>query len=200
MPALCVPGVGGFSPVIQQIKNNFAQQIGFRLVLGPFRVDATAAMSDALRTYVLEQWHKVQQTTTQPFDFTFQMGDDFVYDTLPACRAIKSFVRQHPVYEMEFLHAIQAAFYIKNSNVTREDVLIELAEKHQANTNLFIQGLHCNATITALHEDFGYDVQLGIQGYPALIGIHNGQATMLANGFLPYTSLELTVKQWSAAN
>lgn len=190
----------GFSSVIQQIKKHFAEQVEFRLVLAPLRVDTTEVMDDALRNYVLQQWHKVQQTTVQSFDFSFEMGDSFVYDTKPACRAIKSLCRQQPAHELSFLSAIQAAFYTKNSNITRENVLVELARCYKVDTALFVEDLYSSEIDKFLDEDFSYCQQLGVQGYPTLIGIQNGKLTMLVYGFLPYTSLESKVRKWVESN
>lgn len=186
----------GFSPVIQKLKDQFVERVGFRLVLTPFRVDTTKAMDDALRNYVLKQWHKVQQTTSQPFDFTFAVEHDFVYNTKPACRAVKSFSRQQPTKEFNYLSDLQAAFYINNLNITRQEILIEVAEAHNINIELFIKDLHTGKTNQLLDEDFNYCLELGVQSYPTLIGIKRNSISVLAHGFQPYENLELKAKEW----
>ena len=190
----------GFSPVIQQIKNNFSKQVEFRLVLGPFRVDSTEVMDESLRDYVLRQCYKVHETTAQSFDYTFQMGGDFVYNTKHACLAIKSLCRQQPWSGLNILDTIQAAFYTKNLNVTHEDVLIGLAEIYKVNTELFIEDLHSSETGKLLDDDFSYCQRLGVLSYPTLIGIKVSKILMLACGFMPYTNIESKVKNWIGIN
>ena len=186
----------GFSPVIQRLKDQFAERVGFRLALTPFRVDTTAVMDDTLRNYVLKQWHKVQQTTSQPFDFTFTTEHDFVYNTRLACRAVKAFSRQQPAQEFDYLSDLQAAFYTNNLNITRQDILIGVAEAHNINIELFIKDLHASKTNQLLDEDFNYCLELGVQSYPTLIGVKRNSISVLAYGFQPYENLELKVKGW----
>jgi len=190
----------GFSPVIQQIKDKFSAQCEFRLALAPFRVNTTEVMDAALRNYVLAQWHTVEQTTTQPFDFSFDVGTDFVYDTMPACRAIKALACQQAAYELNFLSAIQAAFYTQNLNVTSEQALTELAETYKVDVDLFIEDFHTNEINNLLDRDFSICQQLGVNSYPMLMGIKEDEELILANGFLPYLELEKKVQLWVHRN
>ncbi len=190
----------GFSPVIQHIKNNFNEQVDFRLVLAPFRVDTTEAMDEALRDYVLVQWRKVHETTAQSFNFTFQMEDDFVYNTKLACLAIKSLCRLQPGSEVKILDTIQTAFYTKNLNVTHEDDLVQFAENYKVNTDLFVEYLHSNETEKLLDDDFSYCQRLGVLSFPTLTGIKKGTISMLAYGYMPYNNLESNVKNWIGIN
>jgi len=190
----------GFSPVIQQIKDKFIAQFEFRLVLAPFRVNTVEVMDVALRNYVLAQWHKVELATTQPFDFTFDVGTEFVYDTMPACRAIKALASQQAKHELNFLSAIQAAFYTQNLNVTSEQVLTELAATFKVDVELFIEDFHANEINNLLDRDFSICQQLGVNSYPMLMGIKEDEVSILANGFSPYRELEKKVQLWVRRN
>ena len=189
----------GFSPVLQQINQDFAKQLNVRLVLAPFRIDTTAPMDNDLRDYVLQQWHNVHHTTGQKFDFSFEMNPEFIYDTKPACRAIKAFSKQQSEQELEFMHTIQAAFYTNNLDITNEDVLVDLLTNYEIDTGLFIKDLHAKKINSLLEEDFNYCQQLGVQGYPTLIGIKDNSITVMAYGYAPYTELKPKIENWIEA-
>ena len=190
----------GFFSCYQANKKNFCKQVDFRLVLSPFRVDSTEMMDETLRDYVLQQWHKVHETTAQPFDFTFQMEGDFVYNTKLTCLAIKSLCRQQPWSGLNILDTIQAAFYTKNLDVTHKDILVRLAEIYKVDTELFIEDLNSNDTAKLLDDDFSYCQRLGVLSFPTLVGIKEGAISMLACGFMPYTNIESKVKNWIGIN
>ena len=118
----------GFSPVIQRLRESFPEN-DIRFVLTPFRIDTAEPMDDVLRNYVLGQWEKVYQTTGQVFDFRFAMPANFIYNTRLACLAIKAFSKQLPQQEVKYLNALQYAFYAENKDLTKEAVLIDIANK-----------------------------------------------------------------------
>lgn len=190
----------GFSPVIEQVQKTFAQEIDFRLVLVPFRIDTVEPMNEKLRNYVLEQWHKVHETTAQLFEFTFKMPKDFVYNTMPACLAIKAFAIQQPKNELKYLSTIHEAFYTKNIDVTNEKFLINLAKNYEIEIDSFAVDINSTNIRTLLQKDFDYCQQLGVNAYPTLIGIHNGKNTLLSHGFSPLEDLQIKIKNWKNAD
>ncbi|MGI9227647.1 MAG: DsbA family protein, partial [Gammaproteobacteria bacterium] len=172
------------------------KQLSVRLVLAPFRIDSSAPMTQSLREYVLQQWHNVHHTTGQAFNFSFEMGPDFIYDTKLACRAIKAFSKQQSEQELEFMHAIQVAFYCSNLDITNEKVLVELLANYEIDTSLFIKDLYAKEISRSLEEDFNYCQQLEVQGYPTLVGIKEKSIIVLAYGYAPYAELKSKIESW----
>ncbi len=186
----------GFSPVVEQLKNTFSKQVSVRLVLAPFRVDTVEPMDEKLREYVLQQWRNVNKTTGQTFDFTFDMGQDFVYDTKPACHAIKAFHKQLPTQELEYMHTMQVAFYTENLNITHADVLTDLAKSFPVDINNFKKDLYAKEVNDFLEQDFKLCEQLKIHSYPMLVGINKDLVKVLAHGYTPFTSLKSKIENW----
>ena len=179
----------GFSPVVQKLKKEYGAN-KIRLVLTPFRVDTTEPMDDALRNYVLGQWHKVHQTTGQAFDFRFAMPKDFIYNTTLVCLSIKAFCNQLIEQELDYMHDLQHLYYTKNQDLTNEDILIEIAEKFGLNTSQFKQDLHSELTKEELEKDFSMCQQLNVRSYPTLMLEQNDEYSVLANGYLSFTELQ----------
>lgn len=185
----------GFSPVIEEIQRNFSSQFDLRIVLTPFRIENNQAMDAKLRSYILAQWHKVHATTGQTFDFNFAVANDFIYNTLLACKAIKAFARQSPNEEALFLGAMQKAFYTQNIDITDEKNLVTIASNYKINLHRFKKDLHINQIEDTLLEDFNICQQLGINSYPTLLMQKQAEITILAKGYRPYTELEKELRK-----
>lgn len=183
----------GFSPVMQQLKASFPAN-DIRMVLTPFRIDTTQPMDDTLRNYVLGQWQNVHKTTGQPFDFGFAMPTDFIYNTRLVCLSIKAFSKQLPEQELDYLHALQHAFYTENKDLTNEDILIEIANNFVIDTTLFADDISSKEVSDQLESDFKLCQQLAIQSYPTLMTESDGSYAVLANGYTPYDELVVRVE------
>ncbi len=175
----------GFSPVIQQLEASYGMD-KIRLVLTPFRVDTTEPMDDALRNYVLGQWHKVHQATGQAFDFRFAMPDDFIYNTTLVCLSIKAFCKQLPAQELEYMRVLQQAYYTENQNLTSKAVLLQIVQGFDLDIKSFKQDLFGQQVKLELNEDFSLCQQLAVQSYPTLMLHQQDDYHLIANGYLPF--------------
>ena len=143
-------------------------------------------MDEALRSYVLGQWQKVHQTTQQPFDFRFAMPEDFIYNTRLACMAIKAFAKQLPDQELEYVHALQHAYYTENVDPTKQEVLLGIAASFALDIELFASDLSDNNIASGLEQDFLFCQKLAVQSYPTLLIEKQGNYNVLANGYAEY--------------
>ena len=179
----------GFSPCIETIKQEFNGE-PIRLVLTPFRVDITEPMDKKLRNYVLGQWQKVHATTSQPFDFNFNVPDNFIYNTTIVAKAIKAFKNQLPEKELDFMKTLQFAFYAKNQNITDQNILLELTKKFALDADQFLQNIQSTSTADELQQDFDLCKQLSIQSYPTFMYLKKEEYILLSSGYLPYAELK----------
>ncbi len=178
----------GFSPVIQQLKESFPSN-EIRLVLTPFRIDTTQPMDEALRKYVLGQWQNVHKTTGQPFDFRFSVPADFIYNTRLVCLSIKAFCKQLPWLKLEYLHALQHAFYTENKDLTNQEILTEIASNFAIEVTLFTDDCNSKEVADELESDFILCQQLAVQSYPTLMIEKDDGYSMLASGYTSYEEL-----------
>jgi len=77
----------GFSPVMEAIEKKYQDHVNIQLLVGGLRPGNTERFDEHRKEYILGHWRAVHQRTGQPFNFDFQMGPDFTYDTEPASRA-----------------------------------------------------------------------------------------------------------------
>lgn len=182
----------GFSPCIENLQQDYSDE-AIRLVLTPFRVDTTEPMDEQLRNYVLGQWRKVHSATSQPFDFNFSVPENFIYNTTLVAKAIKVFKRLLPENELDFVKALQFAFYAQNQNITDESVLIELVNNFELDAEQFKKMLHSQNIDDELQQDFDLCQQLNIQSYPTLLYAKRNDYSLLSHGYLPYGELKQKV-------
>lgn len=178
----------GFSSNIEKLKQTFPES-NIQIVLTPFRIDTNQPMDKALRDYVMGQWRNVHKTTGQSFNFNFLMPEEFIYNTTLACLSIKAFCNQLPSQEIEYLHAIQHAFYAENKDLTDINVLASIAEKFSIEEQSFVEDLRCNVMLQQLERDFDFCEQLEVQSYPTLMTKDDSSYTKLASGYASFEDL-----------
>ena len=183
----------GISPVMQQLKSEYGVD-KIRLVLTPFRVNTTEPMNEELRNYVLCQWHKVHQTTGQPFDFRFAMPKSFIYNTTLVCLSIKAFCKQFSGLELDYMHDLQHVYYTENQDLTSEEVLLKTAGKFELDIEQFKHDLYSRLVRDELDKDFSLCQQLDVRSYPTLMLQKNGEYKELLSGYLSYAELEQRIQ------
>ncbi len=173
----------GFSPVLDELISRYQERISFQLMVGGLRPGNTERFDDSRRGYILQHWHAVQERTGQPFNFNFQMGATFTYDTEPASRAIVVVRKLVPGQEWAFLKEIQTAFYVRNADVTKIEVLEGLVVKLGMDGTSFCQTYQDSRTKQAVWEEFDQAREMGVSGFPALLSRQGESVSTLMYGY-----------------
>lgn len=186
----------GFSPVIEEIVRRYQDQVTIQFLLGGLRPGNIERFDEQKRAYSLNHWQAVHERTGQPFNFAFQMGPSFTYDTEPSSRAMVVVRQLAPDKELAFLKAVQEAFYVKNEDVIREETLADLASAKSIDRAKFLECFQDPTIKQAVWEEFDQARQLGVNGFPTLLG-RNGQAIItFAHGYLPTDALVPLIDPW----
>lgn len=186
----------GFSPVLEEIRRLYQERVTFQLMLGGLRPGNTERFDESRRAYILQHWHAVHERTGQPFNFDFQMGPTFTYDTEPASRATLVTRQLMPGKEWDFLKGIQEAFYVRNADVTKPEVLEELAVAIGMEASKFGQAFQDSHTKELLWEEFDQSRQLGVSGFPTLLGREGQSVSVLMHGYLDLRALATAIEQF----
>ncbi len=173
----------GFSPVLKELMRQYQGQISFQLMVGGLRPGNTERFDNSRRGSILQHWHAVQERTGQPFNFEFQMGPTFTYDTEPASRAIVVVRQLVPGKEWTFLKDIQVAFYVNNADVTKMEILEGLAVKSGVDGSLFRQAFQDSQMKEAVWTEFDQAREMGVSGFPALLAKQGQSVSMLMYGY-----------------
>ena len=186
----------GFSPVLEDISRRFENQVPFQLILGGLRPGNTEQFDESRRAYILKHWHAVHERTGQPFNFDFEMGPTFTYDTEPASRATMIIRQLAAGQEWVFLKSVQEAFYVKNVDVTNAEVLEGLAVNLGTDASQFRHAFQDPQTRQLVWEDFDLSRKLGVSGFPTLIGQQGDSVSSLMHGYQGVETLVPSLEQF----
>jgi len=186
----------GFSPVWEKIRKQYETQASFQLMLGGLRPGNTERFDESRRAYILQHWHAVHERTGQPFNFDFRMGPTFTYDTEPASRATVVTRQLVPGKEWDFLRSVQEAFYVQNADITKTEILEEIALTLGMETLQFRQVFHDSQTKQFLWDEFGQARQLGVDGFPTLLGRHGQSVSTLMHGYRDFETLVSSIDKF----
>jgi len=185
----------GFAPVIAEIKHRFADRLRISLNLGGLRPGTTTPIGEQLREEILQHWREVHQLTGQPFRFENALPEGFIYDTEPASRAVLTMGRLQPENTLAYVAAIQAAFYTEGRDVTRAEVLGDLARAFVVDTAEFDTLFGSDILRAQTWEHFKRSRQAGVQGFPTLIWQRGKQIDTLCTGYRPWPEVKALLEQ-----
>ncbi|MBD9424650.1 DsbA family protein [Pseudomonas sp. PDM15] len=186
----------GFAPVVQALAEQAAAAgVPLQLVLGGLRRER-AALDPAARVRILSHWQAVNASTGQLFNFNDALPEGFVYDTEPACRALVTARGLDEQSVWPLLELIQEAFYAEGRDVTRAQVLVELAERAGIPRIEFAAAFDSVEAAEATAADFTWVQDLGISGFPTLLAERDGRLALLTNGYQPLEALAPLLGRW----
>ncbi|WJN61241.1 Thioredoxin [Pseudomonas sp. SO81] len=186
----------GFAPVVQALAEQAAAHgVPLQLVLGGLRRER-AALDPAMRVRILSHWQAVNASTGQLFNFNDALPEGFVYDTEPACRALVTARGLDEQSVWPLLELIQEAFYAEGRDVTRAQVLVELAERAGIPRIEFAAAFDSVEAAEATAADFTWVQDLGISGFPTLLAERDGRLALLTNGYQPLEALAPLLGRW----
>ena len=190
----------GFAPTIAAIADHFADRMPVDIVMGGLRAGNTEPMDDKQRAYLRSAWTRVNEASGQPFDFEFLGREGWVYDTEPACRAVVTSRALDPALALTVKARISSAFYAGNRDVTRSDVLADVAQEAGLDRDAFAEAFESPDARNLTMRDFLTAQELGIRGFPTLIAgsKSTGQYALVTNGFRPLEGMTDALEQWLA--
>lgn len=186
----------GFSPVMEEIRRSYRDRVRIEVWVGGLRPGNTERFDEHKREYILGHWKAVHQRTGQPFNFSFQMGQDFTYDTEPPSRAVLSVRQVQPQEEFPFLQDIHRAFYLYNLDVTKEKVLTDLAGSRGIDTVKFREAFQDIEMKRRVWKEFEECRALGVTGFPTLLGSQGVGYRVLTQGYQSFQALTPIIESW----
>jgi putative protein-disulfide isomerase len=186
----------GFAPVIEQVQSTHGHRLKVELLLGGLRPGTSHSLPPTQRHEILNHWQAVHRATGQPFQFEGAMPEGFIYDTEPASRAVVVVSMLKPEAIFAFFRSVQSAFYVEQRNVTDTMVLAELAGSVRLETQQFLQAFESDAARNITKGHFHKVSQLGVRGFPTLIGQQGPTYTLISDGYCPFTELNPKIMRW----
>jgi putative protein-disulfide isomerase len=184
----------GFAPQLGQLVQRHPDA-RLDLVMGGLRPFNREPMSAPFKAMLREHWEHVAQASGLPFDPAVLEREGFAYDTEPACRAVVVARGLDASRAPEFMKAIQAAFYRDARDVTRSDVLGDIAAESGYDTGQFVPLLESDDARARTREDFATAQSLGVDGFPTLGVVYGSQVFLVTSGFVTGEVLEQRLEE-----
>ncbi|WP_439882885.1 DsbA family protein [Pontibacter sp. MBLB2868] len=180
----------GFAPVIKRLVEEKEGTIQFKMVMGGLRPGTEKALEPQMKETIKHHWQDVEKITEQPFDYSFFDREDFVYDTEPACRAVVTMRYLNPEKEMEMAEAVQSAFYAKNNDVTRSEMLASIAYQFGVEEDDFLNKFNSEEMKEKTQQDFTIAHHLQATAFPSLYLLNGTSIHLISRGYRPFDGMK----------
>lgn len=183
----------GFSPIISDVKKNYARHVKIALVMGGLQAGETKVLSPSSRDEILHHWHQVHEMAGQDFSFENALPEGFIYNTEPACRAVITAGSIDATKTFAYFTAVQSAFYTKNQDVTQPDCLQQLAVDCGINAEEFKYLFQGEKQLEHVKKNFEFTKKAGVQGFPTLILNKPEQLDIITRGYDNYDNIAVSL-------
>ncbi|MHA6204858.1 DsbA family protein [Dyella soli] len=191
----------GFGKEVTELQQA-APGLELRVVVGGLRPGETAVMPRHQRLARLEHWSRVEAASGLPFNReAFLANDNLVYDTEPACRAVVTARRLAPaIDQLAVLRSIQRAFYVDGRDITKGDVLADVAAAAMAGLGFamtpaaFLAAWQSADAVAETRDDFLQARRWGVSSFPSLLLEDGDKLYSVAPGYIDATQLMSRVR------
>jgi putative protein-disulfide isomerase len=187
----------GFSAVIADIRRAFGPGLPIRTVMGGLRPGTEEALTAKARTEITTHWRHVHEASGLPFDDRV-LTEGFVYDTDPAARAVVVVRREDEETALTYLGRLQAAFYAERQDVTRGEVLADIAAELGLDRDRFLEAWESEDAKQETWRDYGVSQRAGVTGFPTLVAgpNHEGVFGVVTRGYAEPGQVVAILRAW----
>lgn len=190
----------GFSPVIEAIRAQYRDRMKIALMLGGLRPGITTPMPQNECDEILHHWHEVQARSGQIFSFDGAPTSGFVYNTEPASRAVITVGAIDAAATFPYFKSLQTAFYVEARDVTRAEVLADLAQHYDIAKDVFLACFESDTMRKKIQQHFISTRQAEVRGFPTLVAQSAVGHAMLSNGYCTLAEFQPVLDAWLASS
>ena len=190
----------GMSPVINQVKADFAGQIDVSVLCGGMVLGDDAGPIGGTWEYLRQSLDEVEQVTGMQFGAAFKelgAAGAYHYDSEPPSRAIVAFrqLTRDPARTVDFAHSVQTALFRDGRDLNDTATYVPLLAPFGVAADEFARRWAMPETARAAQQEFAAVARSGVQGFPTMVLRVAEQGYVLARGYQPYEQLSAGIKQ-----
>jgi putative protein-disulfide isomerase len=186
----------GFTPVLDQVKETFGDELKVALMMGGLRPGTTDPMTSESRDEILHHWHEVKKMTGQNFTFEGAMPDGFIYDTEPPSRAVIAMSEINLESTLPYFKKIQEAFYVGQEDVADTGVLEKLVSSFSIDSQEFTEKFNSDELKRKTQLHFQQTRQAEVRGFPTLVLNTGAEFEKISTGYRPYEAIKGEIDEW----
>jgi putative protein-disulfide isomerase len=184
----------GFDPVMEDVAAQYADRFHFQVISGGMITGSRQGIiSTDFSQYILNTVPRLEQMTGVKFGEVYlgrlRNGTCYASSERPS-RALAIFREKQPDKAIGFAHAMQRALFLDGMSLEEDATYRILAVQFGLDGDVFLGKLDGPSAAMAAEKDFAWAQSLGVSGYPAVVGLKDGKAVMLANGYTDRKTLE----------
>lgn len=189
----------GFSDVIQKIHVQYKNRLSFEILSGGMILDDQRAPIGRIATYIRSANKIVEEISGVKFGEQFinnilEPGTE-ILDSLTPSLAITAFKLFNPALVFDFAHALQKAFFYDGKSLNEVDTYVQLANKFQLDSTLFLNLMRSEEVMQNTKGEFGLVYKWGINGFPTLVMKKENKAYLLSRGYSNYESVKQLIDE-----
>jgi putative protein-disulfide isomerase len=179
----------GFGPELDKLLSAHPEA-KVDLVMGGLRAFNTEPVSPAFVDMLRAHWKHVAEASGLPLSDGLISTPGFVYDTEPPCRAVVTARTLDTAKALPLLKAVQSAFYRDGRDVTKAEVVADLAASVGYDRAGFLEKFEGSEMRDETRLDFSTARTLGVTGFPTLGIAYGPQLYLVTSGYVSADVLE----------
>ncbi len=97
---------------------------------------------------------------------------------------------------MSYFFALERAFYVEQRDLTRAEVLADIAAEQGMDREAFLQHWGSEAMHEKTQRNFQMTQEAGVRGFPTVVMQDQNGFELLTTGFRPYEQLQPQLAAW----
>lgn len=180
----------GFTPVVRRLKALWYGRLTVEVLVGGLRPYAYDPLQQDEKDKMAVSWHRAQQKSELPFNYSFFTQPECVFDTEPACRAMVTVRHLRPGLVLEVLRALHSAFFADGQDISRPEVLVDVVRPFGISENLFLALFETEEIMRQTEQEFQLITSMGVSTLPSVYLDHAHGPRLISKGYCGLAELE----------
>ncbi|MFI5400445.1 MAG: DsbA family protein [SAR324 cluster bacterium] len=182
----------GFKPVLEQIDREYPE-LRRVTVMGGLRAGEPVPMGDDLAALIQNAWHRIEETTGQPFNHEFWRQHRPLATTWPACRAVLTARELDPSRQWPFMVGMFEAYFTRALDPTARETHLAVARDVGFDADAFATVLDTPRIDEALQRDLSLTQSFGVTGFPTVVLTVRKENYLISPGYRPIEALRRAI-------
>jgi len=186
-------------PTMEKIMEDVNGKATIEFYLGGMRVRGNIQKIEGeFKQYLIQAYDRITKLSGQVMNKKILDTEDLYSDSEFACRAVILIRKRLGTDQaIKFHHKIQEAYFVECKNITKPEMLAELAaEGFVDDAAAFLTELTSAENEKYSFEEFSYVQTQQVRGFPAVHFIDKGNVVGGLPGFVPYDQAKVAVQNF----